>query len=97
MIPGNDDAIRSVKLVTKVISDSCATGLANSKGGTISSSDDDAPVVTIRKANTTSGKVANLVSSVDEDSDDLPQNEESESIDINEANDTTEKDSKEDK
>ena len=97
VIPGNDDAIRSVKLVTKVISDSCATGLANSKGGTISSSDDDAPVVTIRKANTTSGKVANLVSSVDEDSDDLPQNEESESIDINEANDTTEKDSKEDK
>ena len=97
VIPGNDDAIRSVKLVTKVIADSCATGLANSKGGTISSSDEDAPVVTIRKANTTSGKVANLVSSVDEDPDDLPQNEESESIDKNEANDTTETDSKEDK
>ena len=97
VIPGNDDAIRSVKLVTKVIADSCATGLANSKGGTILSSDEDAPVVTIRKASTTSGKVANLVSSVDEDPDDLPQNEESESIDKNEANDTTETDSKEDK
>ena len=97
MIPGNDDAIRSVKLVTKVIADSCATGLANSKGGTISSSDEDAPVVTIRKANTTSGKVANLVSSVDEDSDELSHNEEGGSIDLNEPNDTNETDSKEDK
>ena len=65
VIPGNDDAIRSIKLITKVIADSCATGLSNSKGGVITGEEEDAPVVTIRKSNTTSGKVANLVSSAD--------------------------------
>ena len=65
VIPGNDDAIRSIKLITKVIADSCATGLSNSKGGVITGEDEDVPVVTVRKSNTTSGKVANLVSSAD--------------------------------
>jgi small subunit ribosomal protein S2 len=65
VIPGNDDAIRSIKLITKVIADSCATGLSNSKGGIITGEEEDLPVVTVRKSNTTSGKVANLVSSAD--------------------------------
>ena len=65
VIPGNDDAIRSIKLITKVIADSCATGLSNSKGGVITGEEEDLPVVTVRKSNTTSGKVANLVSSAD--------------------------------
>ena len=65
VIPGNDDAIRSIKLITKVIADSCATGLSNSKGGVITGEVEDVPVVTVRKSNTTSGKVANLVSSAD--------------------------------
>ena len=65
IIPGNDDAIRSIKLITKVIADSCATGLSNSKGGVITGEEEDVPVVTVRKSNTTSGKVANLVSSAD--------------------------------
>ena len=65
VIPGNDDAIRSIKLITKVIADSCATGLSNSKGGVITGEEEDVPVVTLRKSNTTSGKVANLVSSAD--------------------------------
>lgn len=65
VIPGNDDAIRSIKLITKVIADSCATGLSNSKGGIITGEEEDVPVVTVRKSNTTSGKVANLVSSAD--------------------------------
>ena len=65
VIPGNDDAIRSIKLITKVIADSCATGLSNSKGGVITGEEEDVPVVTVRKSNTTSGKVANLVSSAD--------------------------------
>ncbi len=65
VIPGNDDAIRSIKLITKVIADSCATGLSNSKGGVITGEEEDTPVVTVRKSNTTSGKVANLVSSAD--------------------------------
>ena len=65
VIPGNDDAIRSIKLITKVIADSCAHGLSNSKGGVITGEEEDVPVVTVRKSNTTSGKVANLVSSAD--------------------------------
>ena len=65
VIPGNDDAIRSIKLITKVIADTCATGLSNSKGGVITGEEEDVPVVTVRKSNTTSGKVANLVSSAD--------------------------------
>ena len=65
VIPGNDDAIRSIKLITKVIADSCATGLSNSKGGVITGEEEDVPVVTVRKSTTTSGKVANLVSSAD--------------------------------
>ena len=65
VIPGNDDAIRSIKLITKVIAVSCATGLSNSKGGVITGEEEDVPVVTVRKSNTTSGKVANLVSSAD--------------------------------
>jgi small subunit ribosomal protein S2 len=65
VIPGNDDAIRSIKLITKVIADSCATGLSNSKGGVITGEEEDVPLVTVRKSNTTSGKVANLVSSAD--------------------------------
>ena len=67
VIPGNDDAIRSIKLITKVIADSCATGLSNSKGGVITGEEEDVPVVTVRKSNTTSGKVANLVSSADDE------------------------------
>ena len=97
VIPGNDDAIRSVKLVTKVISDSCATGLSNSKGGVITSADEDAPVVTIRKTNTTSGKVANLISSVDEDSDDSALTQDDESIETNGSKAENVKDPKDEK
>jgi len=97
VIPGNDDAIRSVKLVTKVISDSCATGLSNSKGGAITSADEDAPVVTIRKTNTTSGKVANLISSVDEDSDDSALTQDDESIETNGSKAENVKDPKDEK
>ena len=32
IIPGNDDAIRSIRLVTKVISDACASGIESAKG-----------------------------------------------------------------
>ena len=32
IIPGNDDAIRSIRLVTKVIADSCLRGIESSKG-----------------------------------------------------------------
>ena len=62
IIPGNDDAIRSIRLITKVISDACARGLASSKGGAVNiQSDDDSPAVKIKKASGTSGKALNLV------------------------------------
>ena len=95
VIPGNDDAIRSIKLITKVIADSCATGLSNSKGGVITGEEEDVPVVTVRKSNTTSGKVANLVSSADAEEptpiEDEPKEEIiDESVDSNEVKQETE-------
>ena len=96
VIPGNDDAIRSIKLITKVIADSCATGLSNSKGGVITGEEEDVPVVTVRKSNTTSGKVANLVSSADADEptpleDETKEEIIDESFDSDEAEQETEK------
>ena len=47
IIPGNDDAIRSIRLVTKVISDSCLRGIESSKGFAPKS---DSPVIqTVKK------------------------------------------------
>ncbi|MDA9205127.1 30S ribosomal protein S2 [Gammaproteobacteria bacterium] len=62
IIPGNDDAIRSIRLITKVISDACARGLASSQGGAFNiQADDEAPAVKVKKASVTSGKALNLV------------------------------------
>ena len=85
IIPGNDDAIRSIRLITKVISDACTRGLASSQGGALNiQSDDEAPAVKVKKASVTSGKALNLVeeaelsepeevlSSVTEYSNDVP-------------------------
>ena len=44
--------------------------LSNSKGGVITGEEEDVPVVTV-EINTTSGKVANLVSSADAESQHL--------------------------
>ena len=49
VIPGNDDAIRSIRLVTKIIADSCARGLESSKGFS-PKLDSESPVIqTIKK------------------------------------------------
>ena len=62
IIPGNDDAIRSIRLITKVIADACARGLATSTGGlNLASDDEEAPEVKIKKAAVTSGKALNIV------------------------------------
>ena len=80
IIPGNDDAIRSIRLITKVISDACARGLASSKGGALNiQTDDEAPAVKVKKASVTSGKVLNIVEEAElsEPEEDLPiENEE---------------------
>tara|TARA_Y100001968_G_C19361107_1_gene719869 strand:- start:159 stop:1121 length:963 start_codon:yes stop_codon:yes gene_type:complete len=75
IIPGNDDAIRSIRLITKVISDACARGLASSKGGALNiQTDDEAPAVKVKKASVTSGKVLNIVEEAElsEPEEDLP-------------------------
>jgi small subunit ribosomal protein S2 len=52
VIPGNDDAIRSIRLVTKIIADSCARGLESSKGFS-PKGDSESPVIqTIKKEET---------------------------------------------
>ena len=87
IIPGNDDAIRSIRLITKVISDACARGLASSKGGAVNiQSDDEAAPVKIKKASVTSGKALNLVEEAE-----LSEPEEVLQIDAEESShDTTE-------
>ena len=85
IIPGNDDAIRSIRLITKVISDACARGLASSKGGAVNiQSDDEAPPVKIKKASITSGKALNLLEEAE-----LSEPEEVLSIDEEESSDDT--------
>tara|TARA_X000001036_G_scaffold436476_1_gene479703 strand:- start:212 stop:1087 length:876 start_codon:yes stop_codon:yes gene_type:complete len=62
IIPGNDDAIRSIRLITKVIIDACARGIASSQGGALNiQTDDETPAVKVKKASVTSGKALNLV------------------------------------
>ena len=81
IIPGNDDAIRSIRLITKVISDACARGLASSKGGALNiQTDDEAPAVKVKKASITSGKALNLVEEAE-----LSEPEEDLSIETEEA------------
>ena len=83
IIPGNDDAIRSIRLITKVISDACTRGLASSQGGALNiKSDDEAPAVKVKKASVTSGKVLNLVEEAE-----LSEPEEDVSSVIEESND----------
>ena len=75
IIPGNDDAIRSIRLITKVISDACARGLASSQGGALNiQTDDETPAVKVKKAAVTSGKALNLVEEAElsEPEEDLP-------------------------
>ena len=85
IIPGNDDAIRSIRLITKVISDACARGHASSKGGAVNiQSDDEAPPVKIKKASVTSGKALNLVEEAE-----LSEPEDVLSTDAEESSDDT--------
>ena len=63
IIPGNDDAIRSIRLITRVITEACERGLSTSKGSAlnIATEDEEAPAVKVKKVSVTSGKAANLV------------------------------------
>ena len=92
IIPGNDDAIRSIRLITKVISDACARGLASSQGGALNiQADDEAPAVKVKKASVTSGKALNLVEEAE-----LSEPEEALSTETEEASDESSEDQVED-
>ena len=81
IIPGNDDAIRSIRLITKVISDACARGLASSQGGVLNiQTDDEAPAVKVKKASVTSGKVLNIIENAE-----LSEPDEALAVDTEEA------------
>jgi small subunit ribosomal protein S2 len=87
IIPGNDDAIRSIRLITKVIEEACARGLATAQGGSINiQNDDDAPSVKVKKASVTSGKALNIVEEAElsEPEEDSPIQPDEVSADIEE-------------
>jgi small subunit ribosomal protein S2 len=82
IIPGNDDAIRSIRLITKVIADACSRGLASSTGGlNIAADDEETPEVKIKKATVTSGKALNLVEEAELSEPEVETKEESSSED----------------
>jgi len=82
IIPGNDDAIRSIRLITKVISDACARGLASSTGGlNLATSDEEVPAVKIKKAAVTSGKALNIVEDAELSEPEAPVLEETADLD----------------
>ena len=65
VIPGNDDAIRSIRLITKVIADACARGIESAKGFAPKS---DSPVIQkVKKESTPVKEVSNVKESKDED------------------------------
>ena len=65
LFPGNDDAIRSIRLITKVIADACARGIESAKGFAPKS---DSPVIQkVKKESTPVKEVSNVKESKDED------------------------------
>ena len=69
VIPGNDDAIRSIKLVLEVISEACERGLESKQGfASETLSDDSGPVVhKVSQVKVTSGKALNIVDEAEKD------------------------------
>jgi len=63
VIPGNDDAIRSIRLILEVISEACERGLESKQGyAPESSSDESAPVIhKVGDVKITSAKALNIV------------------------------------
>ena len=63
VIPGNDDAIRSIKLILEVIGEACERGLESKQGyAAEKSSDESVPVIhKVSEVKITSGKALNLV------------------------------------
>merc|ERR1711967_145306 len=78
VIPGNDDAIRSIRLITKIIADSCARGLESSKGY-MPKTDSETPVIqTIKKEEPVEVEVDKNEEVIEEPLDDVLKQETSE-------------------
>ena len=63
VIPGNDDAIRSIRLITKIIADACERGLESSKGF-VAKSESSTPI--IQKAKKDEVKTEQVVENIEE-------------------------------
>ena len=69
IIPGNDDAIRSIRLITKVVADACSRGIESSKGFAPKS---DSPVIqTVKKEKDSDENSKEEVSSNDVEQENL--------------------------
>ena len=67
VIPGNDDAIRSIRLITKVIADACARGIESAKGFAPKS---DSPVIQkVKKESIPVEEVSDVKESKDDDTE----------------------------
>jgi small subunit ribosomal protein S2 len=90
VIPGNDDAIRSIRLITKIIADSCARGLESSKGY-MPKSETETPVIqTIKKEEPVEAEVDNNEEVTEEPSNDELKQETSENEDQSKATESIE-------
>ena len=90
VIPGNDDAIRSIRLITKIIADSCARGIESSKGY-VSKSNDEAPVIqTIKKEESVEVDVDNNDAVIEQPSNDELKQEISEDKNQSEVSESIE-------
>ena len=84
VIPGNDDAIRSIRLITKVITDACSRGIEASKGFSPKS---DSPVIQTVKKDSIEDTKAKEDEQFSPDKDKEVKNETQESIeDVNKDN-----------
>ena len=74
VIPGNDDAIRSIKLILEVIGEACERGLESKQGyAPETPSNESVPVIhKVSEVKVTSGKALNLVDDATKD-DFLPE------------------------
>jgi len=82
VIPGNDDAIRSIRLITKIIADACERGLESSKGF-VSKSESSTPI--IQKAKKDEVKTEEVVENIEEVKKEAKEAAETSSNDIEET------------
>ena len=91
IIPGNDDAIRSIRLVTKVIADSCLRGIESSKGFAPKS---DSPIIqTVKKEDKEEQAIAEEVAPEEESTPVIAEVEETQADNTEASEEIIEKES----